>query len=148
MHRACIIFFLSEATQQIAVFSDFFTKGEGTETILQLCLHLTNTLNYCFKTFSQKYLNPFLHFRDISLILLVDVSGHFYCMNMILPNQHSWRILYPYGSYGVLRKSCSPRPLTPAIWKATWSWTLNIRTVSTLLEQQGCWYIDSLIYLN
>lgn len=94
MHRTRIIFFLSEATQQIAVFSDFFTKGEGTETILQLCLHLTNILNYCLKTFSQKSLNPFLHFLDISLILLVDVSGHFYCMNMILPRFYMDRMGY------------------------------------------------------
>lgn len=48
--------------------SSFFAKGEGTETIDKL------SLNYCFKSFSQKSLNPLFHFPGIfPLIYLVGV---------------------------------------------------------------------------
>lgn len=40
--------FLHEANQQIAVSSGFFTKGEGAQAITS---HLTNALNYSFRSF-------------------------------------------------------------------------------------------------
>lgn len=73
------ILFSQRANQQIAVFSDFFAKGEGTEAITFM-LAFDKCLELLFQNFFTKSLHPLSRFPGIfPLTYLVGDSACFYC---------------------------------------------------------------------
>lgn len=124
--------FLSKTNQiQIAVFNGgFLPRVEGWRQ-LNLCLHLTNSLNYHFNTFSLKSLSPLLNFPGVfPFILLVGIFGHFYCtICFFQPAQL-------HGYTGHTRVVGSSKAVLSPLLEGTIQIMDRIRNISTTSEHQ------------